>query len=32
VSVLLLKEPNGERMWGSAPAATSPEEAAELVA
>jgi MHS family proline/betaine transporter-like MFS transporter len=32
VSVLLLKGPNGERMWGSAPAATSPEEAAELVA
>ena len=31
VSVLFLKEPNGERMWGSAPAATSEEEAHELV-
>ena len=30
-SVLFLKEPNGERMWGSAPAATSEEEARELV-
>ena len=30
-SVLFLKEPNGERMWGSAPAAASEEEAQELV-
>lgn len=31
-ALLFLKEPNGERMWGSAPAANSEEEAAELVA
>lgn len=32
VSLLFLGEPNGRRMWGSAPAATSEEEAEELVA
>ena len=32
VSLLFLHEPNGRRMWGSAPAASSPEEAHELVA
>lgn len=30
-SVAFLKEPNGERMWGSAPAASSQSEARELV-
>ncbi|NYD40282.1 MFS transporter [Nocardioides panaciterrulae] len=31
-ALLFLKEPNGERMWGSAPAAHDEEEARELVA
>jgi MHS family proline/betaine transporter-like MFS transporter len=31
-SVWAIAEPNGRRMWGSAPAAQSTEEAAELVA
>jgi len=31
VSLLFLHEPNGRRMWGSAPAAASEEEARELV-
>ncbi|HJQ07349.1 MAG TPA: MFS transporter [Nocardioides sp.] len=32
VSLLFLQEPNGRRMWGSAPAATSVEEAEEVAA
>ena len=32
VAVVFLQEPNGRRMWGSAPAAGSDAEAAELVA
>ncbi len=31
VSVFLLQEPNGRRMWGSAPAATTDDEAEEIV-
>jgi len=31
VSIWFTQEPNGRRMWGSSPAATSEEEAEELV-